>query len=71
MSDGNPDVMDTLAGLAEASPLSALRRQRPDLVKHLQGSDDAIFAPRHHGALTFEGSLIPKRGAPARIASAT
>ena len=30
MSDGNPDVMDTLAGLAEASPLSALRRQRPD-----------------------------------------
>jgi uncharacterized protein YciW len=52
MSDGNPDVMDTLAGLADDSPLAALRRQRPDVVKHLQGSDDAIFAPAHHGGLT-------------------
>jgi uncharacterized protein YciW len=52
MSDGNPDVMDTLAGLADDSPLAALRRQRPELVKHLQGSDDAIFAPVHHGGLT-------------------
>lgn len=52
MSDGNPDVMDTLAGLADDSALAALRRQRPDVVKHLQGSDDAIFAPAHHGGLT-------------------
>src|SRR3954467_6156521 len=44
--------MDTLAGFAEESPLAALRRQRPDVVKHLQGSDDAIFAPAHHGGLT-------------------
>jgi len=52
MSDGNPDVMDTLTGLAEDSVLAALRRQRPDVVNHLQGSDDAIFAPAHHGGLT-------------------
>jgi len=52
MSDGNPDVMDTLAGLADESALAALRRQRPDVVRHLQGSDDAIFAPAHHGGLT-------------------
>jgi uncharacterized protein YciW len=52
MRDGNPDVMDTLAGLAEDSALAALRRQRPDVVKHMQGSDDAIFAPAHHGGLT-------------------
>src|SRR3954452_2662616 len=65
MSDGKPDVMDTLAGLADDSPLAALRRQRPDVVKHLQGSDDAIFAPAHHGGLTR-----PKREAAAlRVAS--
>ena len=65
MSDGNPDVMDTLAGLADDSSLAALRRQRPDVVKHLQGSDDAIFAPAHHGGLTR-----PEREAAAlRVAS--
>ena len=42
MSD---DVMDTLAGLPRARRSPRLRRQRPDVVKHLQGSDDAIFAP--------------------------
>ncbi|HKS64501.1 MAG TPA: hypothetical protein VJT13_22565 [Xanthobacteraceae bacterium] len=52
MSDGNPDVMDALAGLADDSPVAALRRQRPDVVRHLQGSDDAIFAPAHHGGFT-------------------
>jgi len=52
MSDGKPDVMDTLAGLADDSAVAALRRQRPDVLKHLQGSDDAIFAPAHHGGLT-------------------
>ena len=52
MSDGNPDVMDTLASLADDSPIAALRRQRPDVVRHLQGSDDAIFAPAHHGGFT-------------------
>jgi CMD domain protein len=52
MSDGNPDVMDTLAGLRDGSAIAELRRQRPDVVRHLQGSDDAIFAPAHHGGFT-------------------
>jgi len=52
MSNGNSDVMDTLAGLAEGSPLAALRRQRPDVVKHLQGSDNVIFSPQDDGGLT-------------------
>ena len=52
MSDGNPDVMDALAGLADDSALAALRRQRPDVVKHLQASDDAIFSPQDDGGLT-------------------
>jgi uncharacterized protein YciW len=65
MSDGNPDVMDTLAGITDGSPLAELRGQRPDVVTHLQGSDDAIFAPAHHGGLTR-----PEREAAAhRVAS--
>ena len=45
------DVMDTLAALAPGSPLAELRRQRPDVVKHLQGSDDVIFSPADDGGL--------------------
>ena len=48
----SPDVMDQLAGLAPDSPLALLRRQRPDVVRHLQGSDDAIFAPHDDGGLS-------------------
>jgi CMD domain protein len=44
--------MDELAGLAPDSPLALLRRQRPDVVRHLQGSDDAIFEPGDDGGLT-------------------
>jgi CMD domain protein len=46
------DVMDTLAGLSPGSPVAELRRQRPDVVKHLQGSDEAIFSPADDGGLT-------------------
>jgi CMD domain protein len=46
------DVMDTLAGLPPGSPLAELRRQRADVVRHLQGSDDAIFTPADDGGLT-------------------
>ncbi len=46
------DVLDTLAGLAHGSPLAELRRQRPYVVKHLQGSDDVIFSPQDDGGLT-------------------
>jgi CMD domain protein len=46
------DVMDKLAGLQPGSPVFQLRRERPDVVRHLQGSDDAIFAPVDDGGLT-------------------
>jgi CMD domain protein len=46
------DVIDTLAGLQPGAPLFELRRERPDVVKHLQGSDDAIFTPADDGGLT-------------------
>ena len=47
-----PDVLDTLAGLAEDSPVAALRRQRPDVVRFTQTSDEAIFSPKDDGGLT-------------------
>lgn len=40
-----PDILDQLAGLAADSPVAALRRQRPDVVRFTQGTDEAIFAP--------------------------
>ena len=45
------DVIDTLAGISGAA-LADLRSQRPDVVKHLQGSDDVIFTPADDGGLT-------------------
>jgi CMD domain protein len=45
------DVMDALAGLTADSPLGKLRRERPDVVQHLQGSDDAVFKPADDGGL--------------------
>jgi len=57
--------MDMLAGLAPDSALAQLRRQRPDVVRHIQGSDDAIFSPADDGGLTW-----PERAAAAlRIAT--
>jgi len=59
------DVLDMLAGLAPDAPLGQLRRQRPDVVWHIQGSDDALFAPADDGGLTR-----PERAAAAlRIAT--
>ena len=42
--------MDQLAGLP-GSPLAEVRRQRPDVVRHLQASDDVIFTPDDDGGL--------------------
>jgi len=52
MTKSTIDVIDTLAGLTPDSPLAELRRERPDVVKHLQGSDGAIFSPADDGGLT-------------------
>ena len=46
------DVMDLLAGLTPDAPLAALRRQRPEVVRHTQGSDEALFAPKDDGGLS-------------------
>jgi len=46
------DVMDSLADLSPASRLSQLRRQRPDIVAHIENSDHALFSPREDGGLS-------------------
>jgi CMD domain protein len=55
------DILDQLAGLSPDSPLAALRRQRPDIVAHTQGSDDAIFRPKD------DAGLIPAERAAAAL----
>jgi CMD domain protein len=52
MSEAGNDILDQLAGLSPDSPLAALRRQRPDVVAHTQGSDDAIFRPKDDAGFT-------------------
>src|SRR5437764_8688830 len=52
MDDAAPDVMDALAGLAPGSPLAALRRERPEVVRTMQASDRAIFSPEDDGGLS-------------------
>jgi CMD domain protein len=51
MTDGG-DVMDALAGLPTGSSLAVLRRQRPDVVAHIEGSDAAVFAPANDAGLS-------------------
>lgn len=40
-----PDVIDYLAGVAPDSPLARLRAWRPDVVRHAQGSYQAVLEP--------------------------
>ena len=46
------DVMDALAGIAPGSPLAALRAQRPEVVRNMQATDEAVFAPKNDGGFT-------------------
>lgn len=43
------DSIDLLAGLAADSPLAALRRQRPEIVRRSQQSEAAALRPSHPG----------------------
>jgi CMD domain protein len=42
-TDTKSDVINTLAGIADGSPLAALRALKPDVQTYTQGSDDALF----------------------------
>jgi len=45
------DVIDEVLGIAPGSPLAEIRGQRPDVVRHTQGSYDALFDPKTPGGL--------------------
>ena len=56
------DVIDAVAGIAEGSPLAALRAQKPDLVRYTQGSHDVLLAPGDPGGVGLaERALIALR----------
>ncbi|HEY1936018.1 MAG TPA: hypothetical protein VGG99_28765 [Acetobacteraceae bacterium] len=59
-----PDLLDTIIGAAPDSPVSVLRAQRPDIVRHTQGSHDVLLCPANPGGLSLaERALIALRTA--------
>jgi len=48
-----PDVVDAAAGLAPDHEVAALRRQRPEFVRHTQGSYDVLIAPPDPGGISL------------------
>ena len=48
-----PDTINTMAGIAEDSPVAALRMQKPDLVAFAQGSDQALLEPANPGSFSL------------------
>jgi len=52
MTQEPTDVVDAIAGLEPGSPLAALRRRRPDVSRHSQGSHDVLLLPEDPGGLS-------------------
>ena len=50
---GAPDKINSLAGIAEDSPVAALRQEKSDLVAFAQGSDKALLEPDDPGAFSL------------------
>lgn len=48
----SPDAITILAGIAEESPVAALRLQKPELVAFAQGSDQALLEPDDPGTFS-------------------
>jgi alkylhydroperoxidase domain protein/CMD domain protein len=46
------DILNTLLGIADDSPLAQLRLQRPEATSHTQGSYDALFSNTSSGAVS-------------------
>jgi uncharacterized protein YciW len=61
-----PDLLEHIIGLAPDSTLIRLRAQRPDIVRHTQGSHDVLLCPVDPGGLSLpERALIAARVAEA------
>jgi len=56
------DVINQLAGLSPDTKIAAVRALRPDVVRHTQGSYDALLAPNAASGLTrMERTLVALR----------
>jgi len=56
------DLMNTLLGIAEGSALAELRTQRPEVLRHTQGSHDVLLCPEDPGGLSLaERALVAQR----------
>ena len=66
-TDTKTDAINLLAGIADDSPMAALRTQKPDVQTYTQGSDDALFNPADPGGL----SLIERELVGLRVAKLT
>lgn len=47
------DLLETIIGVAPGSATSQLRAQRPDIVRHTQGSHDVLLSPADPGGLSL------------------
>src|SRR5580700_7536920 len=47
------DLLNAIIGAHPGSPLAALRAQRPDILRHTQGSHDVLLSPDDPGGLSL------------------
>lgn len=56
------DLLESMIGVAADSALARLRAQRPDIVRHTQGSHDVLLFPGDPGGLSLsERALVAAR----------
>jgi uncharacterized protein YciW len=56
------DLMNTILGVAEGSALAELRTQRPEILRHTQGSYDVLLSPEDPGGLSLaERALVAQQ----------
>jgi uncharacterized protein YciW len=55
------DLLNAIIGAHPGSPLAALRAQRPDILRHTQGSHDVLLSPDDPGGLSLaERALVAR-----------
>ncbi len=47
-----PDLLDDILGIAPGSPLAALRRRRPEALRHSQGAYEELLRPADPGGVS-------------------
>jgi uncharacterized protein YciW len=61
-ADVSGDLLNEIVGAAPGSALAALRGQRPEILRHSQGSYDVLLTPADPGGLTLaERALVARR----------